>query len=484
MSEPLLDQALFTELFDWQPQAFVWLRPLWDEAGGQINDFEYIFSNEVGLDYLKLQRAQMGSLRLSTTPSLTDELRQKVLGELVAAYTSGDTVSVDMYNPVIDRYARVYRIRFRGGVLTTIQDKTTEQRAIRELRERSRQLEQSNADLEEFAYAASHDLQEPLRKITTFSDRLAHELGGQLSAGQQGRKAAYVRRVQRLLQAQPLPGPERFSLVNTYTTPVPLGTDWQQALQDFANAGGCYLTGAVRRTLTAAQLHPAATYPRLVVVTDSLQTTVLPADFADLQAAYPESDAFYVLRPDGQLEPHSLRQAASQPLRTALVPDSPSPAPTAVRAWPTAAHAQAYLPDNDEAAIVLPHPAAPLAVPAGAPTRWLTGLLLHGFDQWQSLHPEAAERGHIPFIKASFQAHILTPLTAYLVLENEAQKAALRRKQNEILAANLNLDAQEAEPPHPGRDATAVPLNEGEWPLLVLGLAFGARQLRRRLVVV
>ena len=70
-----------------------------------------------------------------------------------------------------------------GGSIATYQDITDLERHEAELQQYTKKLEASNRELQDFAYVASHDLQEPLRKIETFGERLVSKYADEMPEG-------------------------------------------------------------------------------------------------------------------------------------------------------------------------------------------------------------------------------------------------------------------------------------------------------------
>ena len=129
---------------------------------GQVDRFSEEF---------RLRRASDGQYRwmLSTAVPLRDPAG--AVTEWVGSITDIDDQK---------RQAETLERMVRDRTAALVDEIEERKRAEQQVRAVAAELERSNGELEEFAYIASHDLQEPLRKIQAFGDRLRNRYRDEL----------------------------------------------------------------------------------------------------------------------------------------------------------------------------------------------------------------------------------------------------------------------------------------------------------------
>jgi len=257
-----------------------------------------------------------------------------------------------------------------------------------------------------------------------------------VSAGQGSMKEEYIHRIESKLSQQTAGmANAKVSFVNygvhTYSINDGLKENYNQ--QQFV--GGFYLDRAIRAILYNELQQPTNQYPVIVVVSDKFEDAIIEKDFSDFTAAYPESDLYYRILNNGQLETHYLNY---NPKEATGIVDIPTTT-TQVLAYPDTVKPIAYLPDNNLADIIIHGTPAGADVKKLSEKNWANALEMYGDMQAQVLQPSIAEKRWHNSVAASFATRVMLPVTSYIVVENEMQKEALKRKQEQILNAKKAL---------------------------------------------
>lgn len=120
------------------------------------------------------------------------EQQSKIAAQSYARLRETMVVAVSVSVILIILIALLVRRTIRAQQLESMRLERMVERRTHQLAHYSEELKASNRELQDFAFVASHDLQEPLRKIRTFGDRLQMQLPADDSQA-----GDYIRRMQK-----------------------------------------------------------------------------------------------------------------------------------------------------------------------------------------------------------------------------------------------------------------------------------------------
>ncbi|HEY9059100.1 MAG TPA: MSEP-CTERM sorting domain-containing protein [Pseudobacteroides sp.] len=227
------------------------------------------------------------------------------------------------------------------------------------------------------------------------------------------------------------------SALNYNLKKLTAGGAWQEQYYKLPAVGGLYLDHALKSIHFENYKDKSHKYPAVIIVTDDIDKATLIGSYDSLKYLMPDVKCFYSLNTEGMLLSHSLDGKG-----TTEIPATASISPDTVLPWPDVSDIKAYLSDDTSTSIVLGDSDYELNSDK-AMSSLDTGFVLKAATASMFLHPEKTSGKTLEIVKASIKTGVMSPLTSYIVLENEAQEKVLLEKQQKILSTKKPLDVGE-----------------------------------------
>lgn len=259
-----------------------------------------------------------------------------------------------------------------------------------------------------------------------------------LSKGNEENREEYINRINSYIEKQGIEKDVKEIIgVNYEEKRLGYQGKWQDRIKKLKVKGGFYPEYTMYQILYEHYKNPSDKRPVFILVTDQIERAVFAKDMSELAFISPEGIRYYHLNKNRELIEYSdeILPSLQKGRKVLLIPDIP------VLAWKSVDGKTYYVPDDKEDTLILTE--GDIDLDKLDAFTWESAVLLEALYRSYLLQPEKYTQKTYDIVQLSISSHIMSPLTSFIVLENETQEKVMLEKQKQLLESEKSIEIQD-----------------------------------------